>query len=137
MTLVRNWVRSRPFLVFFAFAIAVATLVFTLWPKQTITKANFDKIQVGMSQTDLFQLLGPPEYVKVEFGLVEGPETYIITDVHPEGFWRGSRYFQRQGWRSSEIGITVICDLNGEVVCRYSCKGESWTWRFLRRWIFW
>src|SRR5713226_1565516 len=121
----RNWVRSRPFLAFFAFAIAVAALVFALWPPKTrITLANFGKIQLGMSHRDLLELLGPPEYVRVEFGLVKGPETYVISGMpQDQAKRRGFRYFQRQGWRSSEIGITVICDLNGEVVCRYSCKG--------------
>jgi len=133
MGMVRNWVRSRPFLIFFAFAIVVATLVFTFWPKQRITKANFDKIQIGMSQEELLQLLGTPEIDTVQLGLVEDPQTFIILGSD-------SRYkdYRFQQWTSSEISIGVVSDSEGQLVCRYSNPGREWDWRvFFRSLIFW
>ncbi len=140
MGMVRNWVRSRPFLAFIAFAIVVSTLVIALWPKQRITKANFDKIQIGMSQEELRRLLGPPEFDKVEVGLVKDPNTYSITlSTPPEELRRqGHKDYRWQQWTSSEISIVVVSDMEGQVVCRYPGPGQEWDWReFLRSLVFW
>jgi len=133
MGMVRNWVRSRPFLTFIAFAIVVSTLVIALWPKQRITKANFDKTQIGMSQGELLQLLGTPEIDTIQLGLVEDPQTFIILGSD-------SRYkdYRFQQWTSSEISIGVVSDSEGQLVCRYSNPGREWDWRAVfRSLIFW
>jgi len=126
MRFIGRFLRSRTFLVCSGFALVVLIVVFVIWPKKSrINKANFGKIQVGMSQADLHQLLGPPQYEKVEIGRVEGPETYVISGMSNEAaFRRGFRYCQRQQWSSSEINITVILDHDGQVVCRYSSQGS-------------
>jgi hypothetical protein len=73
MRLAWTWLRSHRLLALVALAIAVSVLVFSFWPRERITQANFQKIQVGMSQAGLRELLGEPEYEAVEFGLVQGP----------------------------------------------------------------
>jgi hypothetical protein len=139
MALIRNWVRSRPFLAFLAFAIVLAALVFALWPKQRITKANFDKIQAGMSQEELRQLLGTPYFDNVQLGLVIDPQTFAPPSGPPGELRRkGYKEYRWQNWASSEISIGVVSDSEGQVVCRYSQPGQEWDWReFLRSLIFW
>jgi hypothetical protein len=140
MTMVRNWVRFSPFLAFVALAIAVATLVFGLWPKQKITKANFNKIQIGVPQGELCRLLGNPEFDAVELGTVRDAKNYATNDYYKRDQLLGMGYqdFRHQQWISSEISINVISDLNGDVVCRYSGPGREQDWReFLRSLVFW
>ena len=139
MRLVWRTVWSRPVLAV-ALAIIVAAVLFTLWPKQRISSANFDKIEIGMPQAELRELLGAPEFDSVVFGLVEGPKTFS-TNFHfsnEQLRQRGFRDYGYQQWNSSDITIVVISDQQGEVVCRYNLEGQPWDWpAFLRRFIFW
>jgi hypothetical protein len=123
-----------------ATAVAVA-VVLLLWPRGAATQANFERIQVGMSQADLRGLLGRPEYDFVELGLVQGPEIYALDfgRTADQLRQRGFRAYRRQHWRSLDMTFTVISDPAGGVVCRYSRyggKGTSPGWlEYLRSWV--
>jgi hypothetical protein len=115
-------------------------VILTSWPKQRISAANFEKIEIGMSQAELYGLLGAPEIDFVELGQVQGPDKYSINHYFSKDQLRGMGYqdYRRQEWTSSEISIVVVSDSQGQVVCRYSSEGRPWNWRmFLRRFIFW
>ena len=140
MRLVWKALWSRPVLAFAALAILVAAVILTSWSKQRISAANFDKIEIGMSQTELYGLLGAPEFDRVLFGLVEGRNTFTTNFYfsNEQLRQRGFRDYRFQQWTSSEISIVVVSDQEGQVVSRYSHEGRPWNWRmFLRRFIFW
>jgi hypothetical protein len=133
-----GWPRYYPWVALLATAVAAVAVVFVSWPRGAVTRANFQRIQVGMSQADLSGLLGPPDYDTVELGLVQGPETYTVSfgESDDERHRRGFRNYRRQQWTSSEVEIVVISDSAGSVVCRYRSEGQSSSWLdFLRSWI--
>ena len=140
MRLVWRALWSRPVLAFAALAIIVGAVILALWPKEKITAVNFAKIEVGMPQAELRGLLGPPEFDRVLFGLVEGRNTFTTNFYfsNEQLRQRGFRDYRFQQWTSSEISIVVVSDQEGQVVSRYSHEGRPWNWRmFLRRFIFW
>ena len=124
--------RFLPVLVFGALAVVIVTVTLAFWPKHRITRANFDKIQIGMSQAELRGLLGPPRIVdEFELGQVRGEE-YVWVDngrlllIYQDGnqSWStclddnnyrylskddlrrmGFQDYQQQVWISSEIRI--------------------------------
>jgi hypothetical protein len=111
-------------------AVVIAGLVLAVWPREVITKKNFARIQVGMTQSDLYDLLGAPQYQTVEIGLVNGPESYA-TNSHisaEEKHRRGFRQYRRDQWTSAECTISAISDAQGRVVCRYVSSGERAGW---------
>jgi hypothetical protein len=90
-----------------------------------------------MSQADLRELLGAPEFDCAELGLVEGPDDYIAYSSSNDEKLRqqGFRDYRRQHWTSSQISIVVVSDKQGQVVCRYTSHGEPWNWRVLLRYL--
>jgi hypothetical protein len=134
---VRRWLWSHPRLAAAALACAAIALLLLLWPPNPVTRANLARIRVGMSQAELHRVLGAPEYQTVEWGLVDGPETYITNrdQGEEERRRRGFREYRRQQWTSSEVTIIVIAEPHGQVVCRYSGEGQRRDWfAFLRSW---
>ena len=138
MWLSRLRAKSRPLLIAVVVAVGMAGLVFLVWPHEAITKKSFAQIQVGMSQNDLYHLLGAPHYQTVEIGLVSGPENYA-TNSHmsaEEKHRRGFRQYRREHWTSAECTISAISDVQGRVVCRYVGSGEKADWlAFFRSWL--
>jgi hypothetical protein len=133
-----DWLRSHPRLALLATAVAAVAVGFVWWPREAVTRANFQLIQVGMSQADLCDLLGRPDYDTVELGLVQGPETYTVnfSQSDDERHRRGFRNYRHQQWTASEITIVVISDPEGHVVCRYSSEGQGRRWfDSLRSWV--
>src|SRR5260370_38682790 len=131
MRLALRWLRWPPVLAFAACAVAIAALALALWPRQRITQANFDRIQVGMFQAELLELLGPPEFDKLELGLVLDSDNYAVNHFYPEEHLRRQGYqeYRWQQWTSSEICIVVVSDLQeGQAVCRYSGEGRRQDW---------
>jgi hypothetical protein len=126
----QRWGLPRSYLWVALLAAAAVATMFFLWPRRAVTLANFQRIQLGMSQADLCSLLGQPEYDTVELGLVRGPETYSLNfhESEKERLRRGFRDYRRQQWTSSEIMIIVISDPDGSVVCRYSGDGQRPGW---------
>jgi hypothetical protein len=133
-----RWLSSRSLLTLSILTGVGVALLLVLWPSNPVTRANFRKIQVGMSQAELRSLLGPPEYQTVESGLVDGPEVYVTNQNQSdeERRQRGFREYLRQQWTSAEIEIVSISDSEGTVVCRYSGEGRRLDWiAFLRSWL--
>jgi hypothetical protein len=118
----------------------IAGIVILLLPRERVTRANFEKILIGMSQADVHRLLGPPDFQAVELGIFRGPDYELNSLFGPDKLRRmGYREYTRLYWRSQQIGINVILDNDGIVVFRYSLdeKGpESWT-DLVRYWISW
>jgi hypothetical protein len=57
-----RWLRSHPILCSVATVLVAAVLLFAFLPKPRVTKANYERITLGMAQADLHNLLGIPEY---------------------------------------------------------------------------
>jgi hypothetical protein len=146
--------KFRLFLVFVALAVVIATVTLALWPKQRITAANYDKIQIGMSQAELRGVLGPPqrvedfvgqfcgeEFISVENGMLVrtfrvGDQGFITAlDYNYSHYGKdelrrmGFKDYQRQVWISSEISIVLITNQEGHVADRFSGEGVTWNWR--------
>jgi hypothetical protein len=139
-----NRLHPHRFLVPIALLLIGAVLVLMLWPQERITRQNFGRIRLGMSQAEIHQLLGSPHYQVVEIGLVREPELYATNRwlSTEEKRRSGYRDYRREQWSSPELSISVIMDLQGEVVCRYTGPGHRWEWNwitFLRarlpRWV--
>jgi len=135
-----RFIRSHPLptLAILATLTGVVALVLVPLFKNPVSRANFGRIHVGMSQAEVYRLLGQPEYQSVELGLVDGPETYTINfgQTVEERRRRGFREYQREQWCASGITITVIADLDhGRVVCRYIVEGEPNWIAVLRSWL--
>jgi hypothetical protein len=107
-------------------------------PQERVTRANYEKIQLGMSQADLRLLLGRPQVQAVDLGMVQGDSylTYLPGGSPPD---KGFRKCMRQQWDSPEISIVGVFDTEGRVICRYTGEGQRrvnaidivwyWIWR--------
>jgi hypothetical protein len=137
------WRRGWPYAVL---SLAVATILavsFWLAPlplgrPNKITRENFRKINLGMPQAELSELMGAPEVSSTGLGKVEGPETYTINPAlsAAEQRARGFREYRFQQWTSSDILIVVITDAEGTVVCRYCGEGPKVHWfPVIRSWL--
>jgi len=147
MRLAWRWLRSYRFLAFIG--LAWVALVFTFWPRQRVTEANFLKIKVGMSEADLRVLLGAPKLDEVVFGLVVAPDRFMHCDNNRKEWYDnhfgkqqllelGYRNYRRQEWTSSEITIVAVFNQQGPLVCWYKGEGEPWDWlEFLQTLKFW
>lgn len=136
MRLPLKWLRTHTLLVSAVAVLVLVVLVFYFfWPREQVTQANFQRIELGMSQAELIALLGAPDSHAVELGFVTDSKTYAINFASNQQQLRerGFRNYQREQWISSEISIVVILDLDGVVVCKYSADGQKWSWfAFLR-----
>jgi hypothetical protein len=82
--------------------VVTAVIVIAMLPPEQVTRANYDKIHVGMSLEEVEQLLGPPH---LEQGVVQGKGRNIV-DIWP----------QYHEWISAELAIVVMADDNDRVV---------------------
>jgi hypothetical protein len=123
----------------FALFGALLSALAVAWPRERVTAGNFDKVRLGMSQAELYRLLGPPMYQTTELGLVRGPEDYTVGLQTAREQLLGGRFqeYFREHWHSSEIAITVISLPDGVVVCRYKGEGvAAQTWlEVCRSWL--
>jgi hypothetical protein len=138
----RDGLNSRPLLASMALALVAAALFWIVWPRPWVTRKNFARIRVGMSQAELYQIFGRPEYDAQSFGLVSGPDTFSTNDHQSidERRRRGFLVYRFQQWASPELSIVAISDLQGRVVCRYTAPGHTPGWftalqGWLSRWI--
>jgi hypothetical protein len=124
------WLRARPILASLSALLALAPVMFVILPSPRVTKRNFERITVGMSQADLYDLLGKPVYDDRELGLVQGPESYTTNRLQSEEELRrrGFKDCRRQQWDSSELSIIVILDSEQRVVCRYMGGARRGYW---------
>jgi hypothetical protein len=137
MRVLRNVLGFRPLLASTTLALAVAAIFWIVWPRPSVTRANFARIRVGMSQAELYQIFGRPEYDAQSFGMVSGPDTFSTNDHQSteERLRRGFLVYRFQQWSSPELSIIAISDLQGRVVCRYTAPGHEKGWfTFLQGW---
>jgi hypothetical protein len=143
MRLPRKWGRLLTLLVAAILVIGLVSLLLFLrssTPPSPVTRANFQRIEVGMSQSDLRSLLGAPEYDATELGRINGPDSYSLNFIQSEKERRQSGYrdYRRQQWTSSECSIIVISDPERKVVCRYTREGQKPArLAFFRSWLPW
>jgi len=95
-------------------AVALACVVFLIWAlltaSDTVSRGNYNKIHVGMTEAQVEALLGVP-------GEELAPLTY--EDVHADeqpGLLLRSFPHRLRHWRSGTHMITVVLDSEGRVV---------------------
>ena len=125
MRLFRTRLHAYITLVFVA-CVVTAVIVVLLLPPERVTRANFEKIELGMSTADVQRLLGRrPNFEMVESGIVRGPAAYSM-DFDPKGLRQdGYQDYKRQQWDSPDVIIVVVSDATGRIVCRYTAPGEG------------
>jgi hypothetical protein len=111
-------------LVFLA-CVVTAVIVILMLPRERVTRANYDKIEIGMSVADVESLLGPPDFRWI------GPILSKYTVEYPPG----------HGWSSPEVTILVMPDANGRIVYRRCADGQprasafEMVWAEIHSWI--
>jgi hypothetical protein len=74
--------RKRELLLVLVLALAAApgAMVLHLWPRQEPLLARYDRVQVGMSKDELFEVMGPSPYPSSECALVwdDGWHTVVV-----------------------------------------------------------
>ena len=119
MRLFRTRLHTYVALVFLA-CLVIAGIVMLLFPRGRVTRANFEKIQVGMSLEDVERLLGLPDF---EARLVEGKDG----DIRPEELRKeGDQDCILQVWASPEVNFIVIADPTRRVVRRDTVEMGLW-----------
>jgi hypothetical protein len=117
MRLFRTRLHAYISLVLFG-CVVIAGIVVLLLPRERVTRANFERIEIGMSLDDVERLLHAPdlEYRNGAEGIPKG--------------------FTLYGWISPEVTILVISDANGTILRRGSLDGQrrasvfqiAWSW---------
>jgi hypothetical protein len=127
--------RPRRLLVLAVVGAAVALAVGLLWPRTAITRANAERIRVGMALAEVEAILGGPARV----------ETTGPTDVD----WDGplDRIFSLPGsapgttvceWQSDHVLVTVWLGTDGRadwVTVHPMCRAYEGPLALLRRWL--
>jgi hypothetical protein len=123
-------------------AVAAAALVILaalpiFAPRERVTRANFARIETGMTEAELRRLLGGrPDYCAEEMGRVVDAGNFVINGGPSAASREGYRVYRRLQWSSPETTICVVLDATGRVACRYSGSGQtldrhrSWAARF-------
>src|SRR5690348_12010127 len=70
----RTWLS----LTILALFLLLVTLIVSKLPRERVTQANFQRINIGMSRAEVQDLLGMPVYQTVELGLVHRPDLYSV-----------------------------------------------------------
>ncbi len=94
-----------------------------------ITPENFQRVQIGMTRSQLHALLGPPGRQLLVLGLVKDART-ITTNFGGDQKRlreRGYKDYVLDSWCSQVISIAVFVDENDKVVCCYPSGGQDQT----------
>lgn len=94
-----------------------------------ITPANFRRIHIGMTRTELHDLLGRPSHERLVLGIVKSSGSMTVNFTNNKEQMRGSGYrdYIYETWFAPTITISAFVDANDEVVCRYSSRGQRQT----------
>ena len=105
----------------------IATAI--LQQKMHVTAAAFQRIQIGMTRTELHEMLGRPQHQQIVFGVVQDSSTMAINFSGDQEELRTKGYtdYIMDQWSSSTITIVVAVDGDDRVVCRYTSTGQSQT----------
>jgi hypothetical protein len=115
MRLFRTRLHAYAALVFLGCLVIVGVVILVL-PRKGVTRANFEKIEIGMSVADVQRLLGRrPDF---ETRTVQG-------DVFWPHVKEGDRDCIFQRWSSPEATIIVVVDATGRVVYRFAFSDSS------------
>jgi hypothetical protein len=112
--------------------LVTGAIVILLLSRERVTRVNFEKIKLGMSQADVERLLGPA----VETQPVCNTWKVWPQELREEGYQDCA--FQR--WSSARMTIILITDATGTVVDRFefgdsSLVSESTFWETVWYWI--
>ena len=95
-------------------SLLVAGIVLLLLPRERVTRANFDKIEIGMSVADVERLLGPPDF---EYP----PNPYFDSQGRKQRYQDCAGH----GWSSPEITILLISNGDSRIVRRDRADGQT------------
>jgi hypothetical protein len=131
-------------------AVVVAAVVVLLWPRAgRVTRANRDRIRIGMSRADVEAILGPPgDYATVLF--CEGSGSAVDPrEVYAEAARSFSPVNARDRdqacWCGNDCVIFIAFDVDGRVLGQSSMQPRIWDqslldnllWRVKRQWRRW
>ncbi len=118
-------------IAFFVIGIAIVSwsaVVINWVPGGRITKANFDKIEIGMTFSDVNRILrcAPGDYT---FG------RSVIRPASQARVWQGDR---TEAWFGTSVSIHLDFDSNDKVIVRHShnAKMMSWAERITKAFAF-
>jgi hypothetical protein len=135
-----RWRRLLPLVVPAVLALLFGLMLLLLpAPPQHVSRADFDRIQAGMSLADVEVLLGGPpgDYRTVEVDLdVSGgsPEFHNVMSA-PEVLL-GKRRFRHEWWQGNSGNVWVCFDENDRVVTKEFTPGKP-VRRGVRDWLGW
>ncbi len=94
---------------------ALAAGFLTLTPPVAVTQSNFEKIQVGMSRSEVEAILGgPARFVRPLLG--GGQWTRVI-----------------RGWQGPVLAVGVCFSADNRVVDKFILADEGYVWLWLRK----
>jgi hypothetical protein len=105
---------------------------FLLWPQDRTTRASWDKIQVGMTEKEVEEILGGPglsweEYQAKEIDALEGGHALMPDEVleEPVGGFLPNSLDKTRVWRGRRGELGVQFDHGGRVRHKYFKGGET------------
>ena len=109
--------------------IVVVCVAVVLRSKPQITRTTFQNIRIGMTRTELHDLLGEPGSQQALLGIVNSSTSMTINFREDQARLRDSGYrdYIFESWFSPTITIMAYVDANDRVVCRYSAAGQNQT----------
>lgn len=138
MGAIRQSLRTRRTALEAFVAIVVLAGVFFLLARETVSPANFERLQIGLSQAEVHELLGAPRGGWNDVGKVTGPEQYATNFSQDKQslLAKGYQEYLREQWSAREITIIAIFDQDRRLVCRYKHPGQETSWlALLRGWF--
>jgi hypothetical protein len=144
--------RSRTLIMMLAgLAVAVAVVVIALWPTRPnrVTRENYDRIQIGMTQAEVEAILGPlGDYATVPFD--NGRSEVDPSDLYSQVVRSFSSIDDasnrvRACWSGNDYLIVITFDPKSEVIskgCTEQLRIEQGplrnaVWRLKRQWHRW
>jgi hypothetical protein len=133
-------------------AVVVAAGVLVLWPRaDRVTRASFDRIQIGLSRADVEAILGPPGDYRTGLGEVRWSTKSWVPDPAADSpylrfNWSGNPVDPEDPsrwavWMSDSVQMCITIDGSGSVVdkvadSRRTTQGPlaNLMWRAKRLW---
>ena len=100
--------------------LALGAVLLAVWLLRTpVTRANFDRLEVGMTLDAVEALLGPSHGAWASKGRVEGPATYVTNPDRAVQEREGYKDYRRHLWYSSELTVVGVFE-DETLVCRFA-----------------
>jgi hypothetical protein len=127
------------FLTGAAFLLAVACVLFS--PKSKVTRANLERIELGMTLSEVEALLsGPAQSREQMLATVEGPAVFVMYPRSTAQRNENQQLCDIYSWQSFDGTIRVFVREDGKVVFRHGNFPtgvehlSGWLAEFLLRW---